>query len=165
VAQFPAAGGPLIVTGRFRLGINSEDRFAIVSRWDGVEQDVAFASNGSVPLRGLQIDLRPRTSPNPDPNGEAVFLEFNGDDGTFLGGNFDLLGSGLTLEAKGTHDFVFNDDGTNFSLTVTHVGGPGIHDATGLPGINRRTGSRRLRQRRGSGLLGRHCHRGRFGRR
>ena len=61
-------------------------------------------------LRGLQIDLRPRTSPNPDPNGEAVFLEFNGDDGTFLGGNFDLLGSGLTLEAKGTHDFVFNDD-------------------------------------------------------
>ena len=124
-AQFPAAGGPLIVTGRFRLGTNSEDRFAIVSRWDGVEQDVAFASNGSVPLHGLQVDLRPRTSPNPDPNGEAVFLEFNGDDGTFLGGNFDLLGSGLTLEAEGTYDFVFNDDGTNFSLTVTHVGGPG----------------------------------------
>jgi hypothetical protein len=129
-AQFPAAGGPLLIAGRFRLGSNSEDRLAIVSRWDGVEQDVAFASHGSVPLHGLQIDLRPRTSPAPDPNGEAVFLIFDGDDGTFLGGNFDLLGSGLTLEAEGTYDFTFNDDGTNFSLTVTHVGGPGTGSAT-----------------------------------
>ena len=129
-AQFPTAGGPLLVAGRFKLGSNSEDRLAIVSRWDGVEQDVAFASHGSVPLHGLQIDLRPRTSPAPDPNGEAVFLIFDGDDGTFLGGNFDLLGSGLTLEAEGTYDFIFNDDGTNFSLTVTHVGGPGTGSAT-----------------------------------
>ena len=124
-AQFPAAGGPLTVTGQFTLGNATEDRFYIVSRWDGLEQDVAFASRGSAPLNGLEIDFRPRTAPVPDPNGEAFFTVFASDDGTGVGSNFDLVAAGLSFEAGGTYNFSFSDDGFNFSITVTHVSGPG----------------------------------------